>query len=255
MRTQHLSQCSHWSLVVLALASCMVLCSCSSLRMAQRYRQLRKGLVLYFPFDGSVRDAGGKRHRISTTEVRLTEDRAGRRNAACLFSGRSFIEVESSQSLDITNAIAIAAWVKHDPGPHDANTGPFRRQEEIVCKMNTTFPWNKGYRLTAWWLNPDGYACELYDGSQHICSVGEDPAIGRWTHVVATWDGETMRLYQNGAQRSSTPFKGTIRTSGGPLLVGIHTLKNQAQFRGSIDELRIYNRALSDAEIELLCRQ
>jgi len=215
-------------------------------------RQLREGLVLYFSFDGNTRDASGKENHGLATGVRLTEDRNGRGKAAGWFNGESFIEVKSSPSLDLTKALTMAAWVKHDPGPHDANTGPFRPQEDIVCKMNPAAPWNKGYRLTAWWLNPDGYACELHDGSQHSCSVGEDPVIGKWTHVAATWDGEVMRLFQNGKLRSSARFQGTVSESGGPLLVGSHTLKNQGMFRGAIDELRIYNRALSDAEIESL---
>lgn len=214
-------------------------------------RQLSEGLVLYFSFDGNIRDASGKENHGSVTGVRLTEDRKGRENAAGWFNGESFIEVRTSPSLDLTNAITIAAWVKHDPGPNDANTGPFRPQEDIVCKINPT-SWNRGYRLTAWWLNPDGYACELYNGSQHICSIGEDPVIGKWTHVAATWDGEVMRLFQNGQLRSSARFQGTISVSGGALFVGIHTLKNQAMFRGTMDELRIYNRALSDAEIASL---
>jgi hypothetical protein len=61
-----------------------------------------------------------------------------------------------------------------------------------------------------------------------------------------------MRLFQNGQLRSSARFQGTISVSGGALFVGIHTLKNQAMFRGTMDELRIYNRALSDAEIASL---
>jgi hypothetical protein len=210
-------------------------------------RQLGEGLVLYYSFDGNIRDASGKENNGIVTGVRLTEDRKGRENAAGWFNGESFIEVRTSPSLDLTNAITIAAWVKHDPGPNDAN----RPQEDIVCKINPT-SWNRGYRLTAWWLNPDGYACELYNGSQHICSIGEDPVIGKWTHVAATWDGEVMRLFQNGQLRSSARFQGTISVSGGALFVGIHTLKNQAMFRGTMDELRIYNRALSDAEIASL---
>jgi hypothetical protein len=210
-------------------------------------RQLSVGLVLYFSFDGNMRDASGKENHGIVTGVRLTEDRKGRENAAGWFNGESYIEVRTAPSLDLTNAITIAAWVKHDPGPNDAN----RPQEDIVCKINTG-SLNRGYRLTAWWRNPDGYACELYNGNQHICSIGEDPVIGKWTHVAVTWDGEVMRLFQNGQLRSSARFQGTISASGEALFVGIHTLKDQARFRGTMDELRIYNRALSDAEIASL---
>jgi hypothetical protein len=246
MRILYIRQRVPWLLVGLAIIYCIMLCSCFCNRT---YPRLDKGLVLYLPFDGSIQDISGKGHSVTVTDVQLAEDRKGKKNSACLFSGRSFIEVDSSPWLDITNSITIAAWIKHDAV---SNTISLRPQEEIVCKISTIYPWNKGYRLTAWWGNPDGYACELYDGSQHICSVGEYPVIGKWTHVATTWDGETMRLYQDGLQRSSIPFKGTLEVSESPLLVGIHTLKNQAQFQGLIDELRIYNRTLSAMEIHLL---
>jgi hypothetical protein len=243
-----------WLVVpVLLLSVILPLGSCSSLKMAQHRRQLRNGLALYFPFDRNFRDASGKGNHGIPIGATLTDDRAGRRKAACWFSGRSFIEVKSSPSLNLTEAITIAAWVRHDPVSRDETVSRFRPQEEIVCKMNTGFLPNKGYRLAAWWLNPHGYACELYDGEQHICDTGQDPAIGRWTHVAATWDGEMIRLYQDGKQMSSSPFKGTISPTDDPLLVGIHAWKNQSHFRGAIDELRIYNRALSHAEIAILC--
>jgi len=240
------------SVSVLVLVSILLLSSCSSLREAQNQRQLRSGLVLYFPFNGGFKDASGNRNHGVPMGAALTEDRLGRRKAACWFAGTSFVEVKSSPSLNITEGITIAAWVRHDPAPRDDTVSRFRPQEEIVCKMDSDSLPNKGYRLAAWWLNPHGYACELYDGEQHVCDSGQDPAIGRWTHVAATWDGETIRLYQDGKQRSSSPFMGTISPTDDPLLVGIHAWKNQSQFRGAIDELRIYNRAMSDTEVAIL---
>jgi len=215
-------------------------------------RQLREGLMLYFSFDGNIKDTSGKENEVTACGVKLTEDRNGRGNSAAFFNGESFIEVKSSPSLELTKAVTIAAWVKHEPSPQDANKGTVRPQEEVVCKMNTTSPWNRGFRLTAWWSNPNGYALELYDESQHLYTNSEQPMIEKWTHVAASWDGKVIKMFLNGKLRTSSRFEGTISDSGEALLVGMHTLKNQAKFRGAMDELRIYNRALSNEEVESL---
>lgn len=70
-----------------------------------------------------------------------------------------------------------------------------------------------------------------------------------WTHLAGTYDGTTMRLYVNGAQVSSRAQTGQIPTSTSALQIGGDTIYGQ-YFRGTIDEVRVYQRALSAAEIQ-----
>jgi chitodextrinase len=70
-----------------------------------------------------------------------------------------------------------------------------------------------------------------------------------WAHLAATYDGATMRLYVNGVQVASRAQTGAIATSTNPLQIGGDSLYGQ-YFAGRIDEVRIYNRALSAAEIQ-----
>ena len=70
-----------------------------------------------------------------------------------------------------------------------------------------------------------------------------------WTHLAATYDGTTMRLYVNGAQVASRAQTGNIATSTNPLQIGGDNLYGQ-HFAGMIDEVRLYNRALSLAEVQ-----
>ena len=70
-----------------------------------------------------------------------------------------------------------------------------------------------------------------------------------WTHVAATYDGTTQRLYVNGTQVSTSAVAGTIATSNSPLKIGGNSIWGE-WFNGLIDEVRVYNRALSAAEIQ-----
>jgi len=73
--------------------------------------------------------------------------------------------------------------------------------------------------------------------------------IGSWTHVATTYDGATQRLFVNGVQVASRAQTGTIEVSDGALRIGGDTAFADEFFQGAIDEVRVYNRALSAAEI------
>jgi hypothetical protein len=70
-----------------------------------------------------------------------------------------------------------------------------------------------------------------------------------WTHLAVTYDGQSLRLYVNGLLRHSRSASGSIRTSASPLRIGGNAVWGE-YFKGLIDEVRIYGRALSLAEIQ-----
>src|SRR5262249_37489705 len=70
-----------------------------------------------------------------------------------------------------------------------------------------------------------------------------------WAHLAATYDGATTRIYVNGTLVTNKAQTGTITTSTNPLQIGGDSLYG-GYFAGRIDEVRIYNRALSVAEIQ-----
>jgi hypothetical protein len=72
--------------------------------------------------------------------------------------------------------------------------------------------------------------------------------LDTWSHLAATYDETTLRLYVNGVQVASRPQSGLMLTSNSPLSIGGDSLYGQ-YWAGLIDEVRIYNRALSTAEI------
>ena len=67
--------------------------------------------------------------------------------------------------------------------------------------------------------------------------------------MALTYDGATLRLYVNGTQAASGPASGPIETNSNPLRIGGNVPYGQ-YFQGRIDEVRVYNRALSSNEIQ-----
>jgi dihydrofolate reductase len=70
-----------------------------------------------------------------------------------------------------------------------------------------------------------------------------------WTHLAVSYDRTTIRLYVNGSQVSSQPATGAIATSSNPLSIGGDSIYGQ-YFSGLIDEVRVYNTALTAAQIQ-----
>ena len=73
--------------------------------------------------------------------------------------------------------------------------------------------------------------------------------LNAWSHLAATFDGSTVRLFVNGVQAGSLPFSGSMAASTGPLRLGGNGVWGE-WFAGLIDEVRVYNRALSASEIQ-----
>jgi hypothetical protein len=83
--------------------------------------------------------------------------------------------------------------------------------------------------------------------TEQVGGLGAEP-VGRWTHLAVTYDGAAVRLYVNGVEASSQPASGTIRRTTDPLWIGGNRPYGE-YFKGVIDEVRVYDRALSPGEV------
>ena len=73
--------------------------------------------------------------------------------------------------------------------------------------------------------------------------------LNGWTHLATTYDGAALRLYVNGALVKSRALTGSIIASTGPLDIGSDAVWGE-YFQGLIDDVRVYNKALSQAQIQ-----
>jgi hypothetical protein len=87
-----------------------------------------------------------------------------------------------------------------------------------------------------------------FDGTIRQASGATAVPVHHWSHVALTYDGAILRLYVNGRQVSSRRTTGSIQTPGSPLWIGGNHPYGE-YFRGLIDEVRVYDRALAREEI------
>jgi hypothetical protein len=87
-----------------------------------------------------------------------------------------------------------------------------------------------------------------FDGTVQFVSGRTDDPVGVWSYLALTYDGSTLRLFLNGDQVASQPTTGAVKSTGNPLWLGGNHPYGE-YFDGLIDEARVYDRALTVAEI------
>ena len=90
---------------------------------------------------------------------------------------------------------------------------------------------------------------EVYIGGYRDAVGTTQLATGVWAHVAATYNGNVLALYVNGVQAAQLLIAGSITTSTSPLRIGGNTIWGE-WFNGLIDEVRVYNRALTATDIQ-----
>jgi hypothetical protein len=163
----------------------------------------------------------------------------GKYGKALSFDGvvGKYVEVPDSASLDVTSQITVSGW--------------FSLRSTIVSGGK-----GAGHSLAEKW-NVYGVRIDN-SGFYGYVSIGGDPTAGElnapispstytWYHVAYTFDGSQARVYVNGNLAASKGCTGNIDTSTLPLWIGANG--GGGQFNGTIDEVKIYSRALSAAEV------
>ena len=214
-------------------------------------RSLEEGLIIHYSFDGDANDRSGNDNHGIVNGAQLTSDRFGNANSAYSFDGiNNFI----SAGADILPSAerTTALWFK-------ANT---------VSNHPVLFSYGGGSCGSSWFmgLNATNYNNSYYLSSH--CDVNtltspysQDP-INAWFHLIVSTDTNGTRMYVNGVQvASNNNYITNTNVAGKDLSIGVatspsgsvpYTDVNVGYFDGSIDDVRIYNRALSESEIQEL---
>ena len=199
------------------------------------------GLVAAYNFNqGSgtqLQDVSGTGNNGIITGAQWTT--SGRNAGALTFNGSSnLVTVADSNALDLTTGMTLEAWVFPTVAPTGWRTIVAKEMTGTVafylhaCTTNNNRP-ATGARF--------GTADQvLYGGSRLTANI--------WVHLAATYDGLNERLFVNGVQVSSRTQTGPMQTSTGALRIGGNGVFGE-YFQGRIDDVRIYNRALSAAQI------
>jgi hypothetical protein len=159
----------------------------------------------------------------------------GRFGRALSFNGtNAWVTVADSASLDLTNAMTIEAWI---------NPTAASEWDTLVMKESATGLAYALYVIDQ--ARPAGY---VRVGANDVGAVGTAMAANTWVHVAMTYDGTTLRFYRNGTQVATAAASGAVSATTGALRIGGNSPWGD-YFSGMIDEVRVYNRVLTAAEI------
>jgi len=148
------------------------------------------------------------------------------------------IEVMNAPELSPRDAVSIECWVKTDLAGQD-NAWIANR----VFGGGT----DTGYRLGLLEGKPC-FEVPLTEWSHHLKANAPLPT-GRWVHLVGTFDGQIERIYVDGEEQGSMERPGPIKPNNFHLCLGNYEVGHASHFTGLLDEVRLYDRALSAREI------
>jgi hypothetical protein len=199
-------------------------------------------LVAYWPFDESsgdtVYDVTGNGNNGTIFGAQRS---AGKYGMALEFNAvDNYVEVPTSDSLEIDENVSIAAWINWI----DAGDGWLA----IMANGQQGGPW-ENYGL---FVNRGGgylYFTLSLDGGHITQSTPNNTVVpDEWLHACATWDGSNARIYVNGEMVLEQPQSGQLVPPQLPLRIG-HRDGSSHYFNGIIDEVRVYNHTLIEEEI------
>ncbi|MFQ5598909.1 MAG: LamG domain-containing protein, partial [Nitrospiria bacterium] len=210
---------------------------------------LSAGLVAFYPFNGNANDESGNGHHGTVNGAALTMDRFGNASSAYLFDGvNDFIEIPYSSALH-PSVFSLSVWFKST----DPNRGT------LITSDPNSFFCNHGFELGLFngkgWFNTDpSSGC----GDGTVVKSNRLINDGNWHHMIAVFDGLKMELYLDGALEAQRLSTSSYSKPNSFLRLGMTRRTDRGDQRiyfGTIDDVRIYNRALSAAEIADLAAQ
>ncbi|HEY9670698.1 MAG TPA: LamG domain-containing protein [Waterburya sp.] len=203
---------------------------------------LEDGLIAHYLFDSNAQDTSGHNLHGTVHGATLTTDRFGIPESAYQFDGvDDYIEVPHNDLLNLTDNLTISLWLKQEAGKA------------------------AGYRLVekgSYGVN-DGYNFDTYDGSTgrklRLCGGVQNAqantvySLNEWHHVAVVFSKGVSTFYLDGKPDGSAPHGSpSIRTNSLSLLIGSARGSKAEFFKGALDDIRIYNRALSEQQIKAI---
>jgi hypothetical protein len=194
-------------------------------------------LLAYWPLDGNYYDVTG--HGYDATAGSSVFFDSGHIGQSAYFNGSnytSYLDCQNSENMDLDTGTTISAWIK--------SSGADDQWASVVTKG-----------VNAWRLirNSSSDAISFHfnaaGGGEYQANGSTSVFDGQWHHLMGVYDGNSVYLYVDGDLDTTTPA-GAVNTSNDPVYIGsrVNNTSNR-NWIGNIDEVRIYNRALSEAEL------
>lgn len=207
-----------------------------------------KDLILYLPLNGNVNDLSPLKNICFAGIIKPEIDKNNNVNGAFSFEENGWIAVDEVENFNRLSAFTLSSWIY---------INNYAEHNNIISKVNPGRDFNlqvmEDGRLNFHTYN-NGYI--------HFCSILKLP-LHKWIHVAFTYDGNMFNMYINGKPQKFSinernnfveqkDLKFRFLWTGTDLTIGNLYPSGGENFRGRIDEVRIYKKALSDVEVSQL---
>ena len=193
------------------------------------------GLIAHYPLTGNAQEMTGNGTDGTVSGATLTADRAARANKAYNFDGTDDSINIGDNGLD--GDFTLSGWFKLSGGTTGQNALYAAGTDNLM--------------LTA---SDNGTVTLNVGGTNAFVATSAGAfATNQWVHVVGSWNGTNARIHVNGTKLVDTAASAGSSALGDPTsangTLGADAVGNDDYFKGQLGDIRIYNRALADAEI------
>jgi len=194
-------------------------------------------VVAAYSFENNVQDGSG-----SGLDGTIRGNPAfveGIAGMALSFDGvNDYVDFGNNAAFDITEQITLSAWVN----TNDTGNG---QHNPYVSKGDQTYAIKHASSNTIEFF--------IYDAGWYTANVRVDSAFnGEWHHVLGTYDGSELKTYVDGLLGATVAHQGSIEIQTHNLTIAMNSQETDRFYEGVIDEVKIYNRALSKGEVRFL---
>jgi hypothetical protein len=213
--------------------------------------ELTRGLIVYLPFNGTINDASGNgNNAVNVGVIAYGSNKFHDDNSALVLNG-GYLEVPAKPAFDQLTTFTLYAEIH--PSSSDIMS--------LIAKAAWSNGLQYGFQLATNFNGAANFAIRKRgtctnapvpgDWSQTFASGTTVLEPNCWNYVAATYDGTTQKLYVNGKLVGQTQIAAanTEICPGSPIRIGAWWANDPLRFRGKMDEVRIYNRALTQDEI------
>lgn len=205
-------------------------------------------LLAYYPFNSNANDESGNGYNGNIDGAILTTDRFGNVNSAFSFDGdNDRIVLPFNSKIFTSNTFSLNFWYYKIKNTLGADS------QGLIGSDNSV---NRGINLN---ISNDFIRNHMYTGSiqQYYFDYYGAITNATWYFVTVQYNGSSFQMFVNGSLVHEIPASGNLYHNGINFEVGHDTYNTQScrWFGGKIDDIRVYNRALTDLEIQSLYRE
>jgi hypothetical protein len=210
------------------------------------------GLVAYYPFNGNANDESGNGNNGSINNASLVKDRIGIENSAYELKGTgSKIVIADNPVFNSTNQITVSVWA------NPTATWTYNAQHIISKEVKDNYGFCMGFDQNNSVYGTGNYAIFLQimkpNGYDHIYKILTPAELPGWKNIVFTTDGNTMKIFLNGNEVATKTVTTNLQIiNSGPINIGTRAIRTDQWYKGYVDDVRIYNRVLTETEIKAL---